>query len=679
MSSPSSASAVDGPNPRQTSAPVSLVDLPRQPGQTASLLGPIPPPARRCETFDFLAPPEEADEVGRLGGYRLLQLLGTGGMGMVFVAEDVSLKRKVALKVMLPMLAVRESSRRRFVREAQAAAAIQHDHIVTIHQVGEDRGVPFLAMQLLKGESLEERLQREPRPRIAEVLRIGHEIAQGLAAAHDQGLMHRDIKPANIWLESDTKRVKILDFGLARAVDANAQLTQDGTIVGTPAFMAPEQARNLALDGRCDLFSLGCVLYLMCTGRHPFQGNDTIAMLLSVAMEQPVAPGAIRPDVPAAFSELIMRLLAKDPADRPASALMVIQALEAIEHEYRQGPPRALAVTPPLATPAFLPLGAEFAEAADQARRPGRLRTKNPYHRAWWLVSAGIVLVSVGLLPLIGNGKREAGSEELEAKAPGAAHPAPRVQVHLQPEPLAAVRPDVRSQAHSSLAPDRQAAQWVLGLGGKVTIRGGQAGQTMDITALADLPAGPFRLQRIHLAGNKQVTDAGMENLKGLTRLETLWLADTPISNLGLACLTDVTGLQGLNLGHTGISDAGLEHLRGLTDLRFLYLSGTKVTDAGLKCLKDHLQLQELHLRWTKVSDAGLEHLAGLSNLQILWLQETKVSDAGLGHLKRLTGLQTLHLDGTKVSDAGINELRAALPGCRIVPTVLSANAERKH
>ena len=141
------------------------------------------------------------DELGRLGPYRVLKVLGAGGMGVVFQAEDPHLQRLVALKAMLPGLAASESAKQRFLREARAAAALKHDHIVTIYQVGEDRGAPFLAMEFLEGESLDDRLKREGKLPLAEVLRIGREMAEGLAAAHERGLIHRDIKPANVWLE----------------------------------------------------------------------------------------------------------------------------------------------------------------------------------------------------------------------------------------------------------------------------------------------------------------------------------------------------------------------------------------------------------------------------------------------------------------------------------------------
>jgi hypothetical protein len=269
-------------------------------------------------------------ELGRLGSYRLLKVLGAGGMGIVFQAEDVTLQRLVALKVMRPALAASESGRRRFLLEARAAAAIEHDHIIAIHQVAEDRGIPYFAMPYLKGETLQQRCQRQMQLPLAEVERIGREIAEGLAAAHDRGLIHRDIKPANIWLEAGTDRVKILDFGLVCAVAGGARLTNPGTIMGTAEYMAPEQGRGQTVDHRCDLFSLGCVLYRLATGRLPFEsGGDLIATLMTVATAEPASTRELRPDIPAALDDLIMQLLAKNPSSRPESARVVADLLQA--------------------------------------------------------------------------------------------------------------------------------------------------------------------------------------------------------------------------------------------------------------------------------------------------------------------------------------------------------------
>jgi serine/threonine protein kinase len=314
------------------------------------------PPGDESEvpSYSFLAPALEPDERGRLGSYRILDVLGAGGMGVVFLAADARLKRRVALKVIKPDLVRRPEARARFLREAQAVAKVEHDNIVSILHVDEAGGVPFLAMPLLRGESLEERVRRAGGPLpVDETLRVAREVASGLAAAHDHGLVHRDIKPANIFLAAapapsstdDTLRmtgvhpaadrpgkVKILDFGLARAVRSNEPgLSQHGQILGTPAYMAPEQACGQSVDHRADLFSLGCVLYRMATGEQPFPGSDAVAVLVAVATMAPRPPSEINPDLPPALARLIDQLLAKDPRDRPVSSHAVVEAIEAIE------------------------------------------------------------------------------------------------------------------------------------------------------------------------------------------------------------------------------------------------------------------------------------------------------------------------------------------------------------
>jgi serine/threonine protein kinase len=307
-------------------------------GTTVDLANGAHQPESDGAALAVLAPPQGADEIGRLGNYRVLKVLGVGGMGMVYHAEDVQLQRPVALKVMKPDVAKSPTALERFLREARAAAKLHSDHVVTIHQVGEDRGVAFLAMQFLEGETLEERLRREGVLSADEVRRIGREMAEGLALAHAHGLIHRDIKPANVWLEAGTGRVKLLDFGLARLTREDAQLTQEGAIVGTPAYMAPEQARSQSLDARCDLFSLGAVLYRLCTGRVPFEGPDTMGTLTALLLDAPPPPCEVNPNVPPDLSALILRLLAKEREERPPSARAVIEALEEAPPEPRPSP-----------------------------------------------------------------------------------------------------------------------------------------------------------------------------------------------------------------------------------------------------------------------------------------------------------------------------------------------------
>lgn len=275
---------------------------------------------------------------GWLEFYRPLKVLGQGGMGTVYLAEDTRLGRNVAIKTLRPELAVNAQAKERFLREARSAAMLEHDNIVPIYSVGEADGTPFLAMPVLRGESLSTLIQRTNGPLpVSTAVRLAREVALGLAAAHERGLIHRDIKPANIWLEAPSGRVKILDFGLAKAAevanssDVQSALTATGAIVGTPAYMAPEQANGDLVDGRADLFSLGCVLYEMLSGQRAFSGSTTFSILMSLANQTPIAPDIYSPQCPPALSRLVMQLLEKDPAKRPPSAAAVVQALDHLD------------------------------------------------------------------------------------------------------------------------------------------------------------------------------------------------------------------------------------------------------------------------------------------------------------------------------------------------------------
>src|SRR5437764_8716218 len=212
--------------------------------------------------------PPPVDELTALGGYQVVRLRGRGGMGSVYEAVDPTLGRTVALKVLLPGRVGSRKARDRFLREARAAAAVKHDNVVTIYQVGEDAGAPFLAMEFLHGTSLQDELQRDG-VRVAEAVRVGREVAAGLAAAHALGVVRRDDTPDTVWLEGPDRRVKLIDFGLARMADEGAD-TKRGLLIGTPAYMAPEQARGDVADARTDLFGRRGVLYRMVTRKLPF-------------------------------------------------------------------------------------------------------------------------------------------------------------------------------------------------------------------------------------------------------------------------------------------------------------------------------------------------------------------------------------------------------------------------
>ena len=306
--------------------------------------------------YDFLDPPRRPGELGWLAHYRVRRLLGEGGMGLVFEAEDTDLLRPVALKVVRPELAGSTQAAQRFTLEARAMAALKHDHIVTIYQVGQVRGVPFLAMEYLQGMSLYRWFERGRKPSLDLMLRLGREMAAGLAAAHKRGLIHRDIKPANIWLEAPIGRVKILDFGLARSETQDVHITNPGIDSGFPGVHGPGAgARRRSATPSCDLFSLGCVLYQLCTGELPFPGTTVMAVLTSLSIDTPAPARDRNPAVPPALDELVMQLLAKNPADRPASAEVVVQAIRSIERELLAERQKAELCRPHRCRPSWIP------------------------------------------------------------------------------------------------------------------------------------------------------------------------------------------------------------------------------------------------------------------------------------------------------------------------------------
>jgi serine/threonine protein kinase len=285
------------------------------------------------EPLAFLAPPTRPDALGRIGHYEVLQVLGRGGFGIVFRAFDEVLQRVVALKVMAPQLAATSPARKRFLREARSSAQVRHENVVQVYEVAE-QPLPYLAMEFIPGETLQQRLDRTGPLDVPEVLRIGRQIAEGLAAAHAMDLIHRDIKPGNVLLEGGQQKVKITDFGLARTAD-DASISQSGIIAGTPMYMAPEQALGQTLDQRADLFSLGSVLYQMVAGRPPFRANSAVAVLKRVAEDRPRAIREIIPETPQWLCDIIAKLHAKGPDDRYQSAREVADVLADCEAQLK--------------------------------------------------------------------------------------------------------------------------------------------------------------------------------------------------------------------------------------------------------------------------------------------------------------------------------------------------------
>ena len=339
------------------------------------------------EALAFLQPSSRPDSLGRIGHYDVLEVLGRGGFGIVFRAFDDVLQRVIAVKMLAPSLAATSPARKRFLREAQSAAPIQHENVVRIHDI-QEQPLPHLVMEFIPGETLQQRLDRMGPLEVADVLRIGRQIAEGLAAAHATGLIHRDIKPSNILIDDGPSRhVKITDFGLARAAD-DASLTRSGTVAGTPMYMAPEQAKGETLDHRADLFSFGSVLYVMCTGRPPFRAATTLAVLKRVAEDEPRPIREVIPEVPEWLCRIVEKLHAKDPAGRFQTAREVADLLG--QHLAHMQQPALVPMPQPVAVPP-----GELPEPLDESRRKSRAVT---YCCALLFISFALLGLGLGKL-----------------------------------------------------------------------------------------------------------------------------------------------------------------------------------------------------------------------------------------------------------------------------------------
>lgn len=284
----------------------------------------------------YLKPTMRDGWLGRLGHYEIEKVLGRGAFGIVAKGFDDKLHRVVAIKLMNPDLATTSPPRKRFLREARTAAAVTHENVVAVYAV-EEEPIPYLAMEYIAGQTLEQRMDNKGPLEVAAVLRIGQQVAAGLAAAQAVHLIHRDIKPSNILLtDCAVEKAKISNFGLARAVD-DASMTSSGLIAGTPMYMAPEQARGETLDHRADLFSLGTVLYEMAAGRPPFRAANTVAVLMRVCEDTPRPLDDVIPETPDWLQSIIFRLLEKNREDRFQSAQEVADLLARCQRELEHG------------------------------------------------------------------------------------------------------------------------------------------------------------------------------------------------------------------------------------------------------------------------------------------------------------------------------------------------------
>lgn len=590
-------------------------------------------------------------------------------MGAVYQAEDTRLKRQVAVKVMHSSSGAPNADRERLLREARAAAAIEHDNVVSVLDVGDVDGIPFLVMPLLKGESLKARIKSSGQLPTEEVVRIGQQIAAGLEAAHGVGLVHRDIKPENIWLDAKNGEVKLLDFGLVRSADNDSDLTHEGVIVGTPLYMSPEQALAGEIDNRTDLFSLGGVLYRAATGQPAFIGKNPMHTTVSVITTEPRPARDVSAEVPAALSDLIGKLLQKDPAKRFQSASEVGSALAKVQ----QLPKRS---------------------------QGGRNRLKV-------FLAAGAAVVMLGIVIIIKNSDGTETRIEVSDTAKSVVIENNGEKTTIVPNP-------------TGFKTDREIAQWLFENGASVWVRSGSVGRSAAVNKASKLVKGA-QITRVDLAAGKgatestllnlgtlrhlehltltsmQVTLDGMKQLKNfpkLSRLELMYVegpadAFSPLSDLksllwlrlsmtnldGAVYIAGMDGLETLAL-EGGLTDGHMRKLAALPNIKSVSLDSSLITDdtarviSGfpklqavsfrgcqqlndpfMKWLAESKTLESINLKGPRTSDRGVEYLQSLKTLKSLSLQHTETTSHCIDSLLKLEGFEVLGLRGNNIDD----------------------------
>jgi len=634
---------------------------------------------------------EHPGDLGRLGRYRILKRIGAGGMGAVYLGFDEALQRKIAIKVLSAKQSADPDSLARFMREARTAAAVHSDHVVTTHDVDAVAGVPFIAMEYLQGIPLDRYLVSHPGLAVEQIVRIATEVARGLAAAHEVGLVHRDIKPSNLWLESPQGRVKILDFGLAKemtptAADAH-DVTRTGDVLGTPAYMSPEQARAQPVDHRTDLFSFGAVLYELCTGRKPFTGATVMAVLMALGTEDPTPVRELNPNVPESLAALVHRLLAKYAVDRPPSANAVLDTLLAISSGtvvlHQTSTQHPVVYVPITVAPQAESVWERMASADDTpeaaaTRAESKLKVK-PKPLPWLAIGSAVaVLLAVGILLLVMNPRK----------------PKPPPDVAAEPLPRPVVKPPVKPKDD----PERKVAEWLTAHEGTLSVQGVGDALLVYPRGTPVLPSPLGAIVRIHLDLGCLFADDDIDQLRALPALKALLVAKSEVTDAGLEKLTRLPAaptLEELAFITSKISDQGLKQLPRLPKLHSLEIGSPLVTGDGFLALAVHCpnltrlavigvpldqcrfadlrgfeKLRKLSFHKCAVADEQWPFLAAALTLEDLELTGVPVGDAGLEQIARMKSLTQLRLTTSKATHNGVMKFKAMKPDCVVISDV---------
>jgi Leucine-rich repeat (LRR) protein len=639
-----------------------------------------------------------------MGRYKLLELVGQGGMGAVYKAMLPPYGRTVALKVMNKNLLKQPKSVTRFLREIRSAAAVDHPNLVRAYDADCDRDTYFLVMEFVTGQNLKSWIKSEQALPVGWSCECIRQAALGLEHAFEQGMVHRDIKPSNLVVTEDEHDglplVKILDLGLARfasETEDSGDLTRSGQVLGTPDYIAPEQARSTrTADIRADIFSLGCTLFELLTGRLPFTGTTVMEKLMARASQDAFRVRQFRPDVPVALDEIVARMLARDPQWRFTTPAEVARALAPFSIGTAGDVPVPAAASsqadvttaaPPAITFASLDITAdtplhgfpaELTEAAPARRAPlARARIRGPLRDSRTRIAAAVVgaMVLLGLVWAALAGKR--GSSDNGAARQEHASKKHRAGADEENDEIGADR-----SADDESDPERAAAAWVLERRGTLTVvaRGthpprGRSGKAHQLTGgrrevrdAAELPDGSIEITGVELHSGNPLSRLDFDRLAKLRHLETLNLADTRFDDADLAELQDAESLAHLDLQNTPLSDAGVVLLKKISRLQSLQVSRTRISGDALAILKSLHNLTDLQVEGTPIRDGHLIHLRDMPHLKVLSLARTEVRGAfdrtargpAMSSVWQLKELATLDLSGLHLQPVALAIPRGA-------------------
>jgi serine/threonine protein kinase len=596
-------------------------------------------PAKTRESLDAQVATSVLPEGTIIAGqYKVLSLLGSGGMSQVYRCQDLSLDRQVAVKLLLLHTSINSQAVLRFQREGKAIAMLNHENIVKVYalQVFNDQQ-PVMVMEVVNGISLADLVEGGKQLPLPRVLKFVSQICDALTHAHSLGVIHRDLKPSNIMLVNPgqtNERIKILDFGIAKIVaDDSIKATQTGDVFGSPAYMSPEQAEGKSINAKTDQYSLGCVVFELLTGRPPFIGSNQISVIVAHLQDQPPPLSQFcKKTIPSDIEKTVMRLLAKDPEKRFASITEVKDA--------------------------FFP-------------DPSKLSSTK--HWQFVLTSGKGIAVAVSALALIGAAAIAlllTGEHSKQAPPPP-----PRI---------------FNEVAESKVALDWTGNQNPDDLNLINQINSGK--QDVNVANSHVTDAGMLRLHclpslnSLNLDGCRYITDTGIRHLEHVA-ISELSVSDTSITNKSMPVIGAMHSLTGLNLHLVGIDDDGLADLKELVGLKSLYLTeNIKISGRGLNSLAgmtvlDNLYLDKLYnihgelesieklksistlsLLSCHLDNADLVHIIPLKKISSLILDENQINDHGLEALTKLPRLRYLSLVGCPVTEAGVRAFLAVHP-----------------